>query len=281
MLFSASLISATVQAQLPEGYLMRPLELTDYSKGYFDCLAGLTIVGEVSEQAFQETFEKMRRCDGVYHVVVIEDLAQARVVATGTLVVEQKFLRGCAKAGHIEDIVVHDSQRGKKFGIRLIDQLKHIGTEVGCYKLLLTCSEGNEPFYEKSGFQRKDLHMAQYLNKPAAPSQQPQAVQLQSLPMQQQQQPLQPKEEQQQQEPLPANATSTTCATEAEATITHLNSSTSTSHLPETSNAITTVCGSSSSSNNNSPTSPSSQSRNGHGVPLAALRASMESIYVN
>ncbi|KAG0029505.1 Glucosamine-phosphate N-acetyltransferase-like protein [Podila clonocystis] len=163
-LFSPELISATVQSQLPEGYLMRPLEITDYNKGFYDCLAGLTVVGKVSETSFQETFAAMLRAETVYHIVVIEDLHESRIVATGTLIVEQKFLRGCGKAGHIEDIVVHDSQRGKKFGIRLIDQLKYIGTALGCYKLLLTCNETNEPFYEKSGFLRKDLHMAQYLN---------------------------------------------------------------------------------------------------------------------
>ncbi|KAG0323934.1 Glucosamine-phosphate N-acetyltransferase-like protein [Podila horticola] len=168
-LFSPELISATVQSQLPEGYLMRPLEITDYNKGFYDCLAGLTVVGKVSESSFQETFAAMLRAETVYHIVVIEDLHESRIVATGTLIVEQKFLRGCGKAGHIEDIVVHDSQRGKKFGIRLIDQLKHIGTAIGCYKLLLTCSETNEPFYEKSGFLRKDLHMAQYLNQSPPP----------------------------------------------------------------------------------------------------------------
>ncbi|KAF9903753.1 Glucosamine-phosphate N-acetyltransferase-like protein [Linnemannia zychae] len=164
-LFPTTLISPAIQSQLPEGYILRPLEITDYSKGFYDCLAGLTVVGKVSEQSFRETFEQMRRCEGVYHIVVIEELRERRIVATGTLIVEQKFLRGCAKAGHIEDIVVHDSQRGKKFGIRLIDQLKHIGTMVGCYKLLLTCSESNEAFYGKSDFVRKDLHMAVYLNK--------------------------------------------------------------------------------------------------------------------
>ncbi|KAF8978340.1 Glucosamine-phosphate N-acetyltransferase-like protein [Entomortierella lignicola] len=174
-LFSQSLISPAVQAQLPEGYLMRPLEITDYHKGFYDCLAGLTVVGKVSQESFQKAFESMLRCQNVYHVVVIEDLKESRIVATGTLIVEQKFLRGCAKAGHIEDIVVHDSQRGKKFGIRLIDQLQYIASTVGCYKLLLTCSESNEPFYEKSGFERKDLHMALYLNNQQQQQQQPQS----------------------------------------------------------------------------------------------------------
>ncbi|KAG0226795.1 acyl-CoA N-acyltransferase [Mortierella sp. GBAus27b] len=230
-LFSSSLISADVQAQLPEGYLMRPLESTDYHKGFYDCLAGLTVVGEVSEQSFLQTFETMLRCQTVYHVVVIEDLQQSRIVATGTLIVEQKFLRGCAKAGHIEDIVVHDSQRGKKFGIRLIDQLRYLGGQVGCYKLLLTCSETNEPFYEKSGFQRKDLHMAQYLNN--QPQQQKQEV------------------EQPQAQPPQAQTTLSAIITTAEARPTE------------------TSCG---------LTSPKALSN--RGIPIEALSASMESVFV-
>ncbi|KAG0050147.1 Glucosamine-phosphate N-acetyltransferase-like protein [Gryganskiella cystojenkinii] len=182
-LFSSSLISTVVQNQLPEGYLMRPLEITDYHKGFYDCLAGLTVVGNVSAESFERTFEQMLRAESVYYIVVIEDLKQSKVVATGTLIVEQKFLRSCGKSGHIEDIVVHDSQRGKKFGIRLIDQLKHIGYELGCYKLLLTCSEANEPFYQKSGFERKDLNMAQYLTLPSKTATTPSTT---TLPLSQQ-----------------------------------------------------------------------------------------------
>ncbi|KAG0257552.1 Glucosamine-phosphate N-acetyltransferase-like protein [Actinomortierella ambigua] len=162
-LFSPSLISSEVQSQLPEGYLMRPLEMTDYEKGFYDCLAGLTVVGTATAETFATCFDSMQRVPGVYHIVVIEDLSQERIVASGTLIVEQKFIRSSGKAGHIEDIVVHDSQRGKKFGIRLIDQLRYLAQQLGCYKLLLTCSESNEAFYQKSDFVRKDLHMALYL----------------------------------------------------------------------------------------------------------------------
>lgn len=65
--------------------------------GFYDCLAGLTVVGKVSEASFQEAFAAMLRAETVYHIVVIEDLHESRIVATGTLIVEQKFLRGCGK----------------------------------------------------------------------------------------------------------------------------------------------------------------------------------------
>ncbi|KAF9179192.1 Glucosamine-phosphate N-acetyltransferase-like protein [Haplosporangium sp. Z 11] len=272
-LFSPSLISSSVQAQLPEGYRMRPLEATDYHKGFYDCLAGLTVVGNVSEKAFLQTFETMRRCESVYHTVVIEELCNQRIVATGTLIVEQKFLRGCAKAGHIEDIVVHDSQRGKKFGIRLIEQLKHIGTLVGCYKMLLTCAESNEVFYEKSGFKRKDLHMAQYIEPSASASASaPAPVQAQILPALQTSQqaamqlPQQPVQSLQQQQPL---TSSSTTSSSASSTAPSSPSSPSTPTATRAQQPLTINVN-------------VKRNANGHGVPLEPLSASvMEAIFVN
>lgn len=128
---------------------------------------------------------------------------------------------------------MHDSQRGKKFGIRLIDQLRYLGTQVGCYKLLLTCSETNEPFYEKSGFQRKDLHMAQYVTQP----QQQQELQVQQQPPQAQ-----------------AAATLSAIVTTVESRASVMTESS---------------CGLS-----------SPKSLNSRGMPIEALSASMESIFV-
>jgi glucosamine-phosphate N-acetyltransferase len=49
-LFSASLISPEVAAQLPEGYTIRPLQKGDYQKGFLDVLRVLTTVGDVTEE---------------------------------------------------------------------------------------------------------------------------------------------------------------------------------------------------------------------------------------
>lgn len=60
---------------------------------------------------------------------------------------------------------------------RLIEQLKWIGTNAGCYKLILDCSDksihnktdyyfeltcSDVRFYERCGFQKKELQMALY-----------------------------------------------------------------------------------------------------------------------
>lgn len=103
-------------------------------------------------------------------------------MACATLMVEYKFLRECGIVGHIEDVVVHDSQRGKKLGIRfeddnlfvfmnfyltnysirLIEQLHHIAETAKCYKTILNCNEKNVQFYEKCQLKQTDVQMTRY-----------------------------------------------------------------------------------------------------------------------
>ncbi|KAK9153674.1 hypothetical protein Sjap_001154 [Stephania japonica] len=50
-------------------------------------------------------------------ICVVEERALRRIVATGGVFVERKFLRGCGKAGHIEDVVVDERMRGGGQGV--------------------------------------------------------------------------------------------------------------------------------------------------------------------
>ncbi|KAJ2020514.1 Glucosamine-phosphate N-acetyltransferase-like protein [Coemansia sp. RSA 455] len=161
-LFDGTLLGASAQSSMPPNHIIRPLELTDFRKGYIECLANLTVVGDVTEQMFAESFEDMQRA-GCYFVIVIEDLELTKIVATGTLVVEQKFIRMCGRVGHIEDIVVAKGQQGKRFGFTIINQLKELATATGCYKSILDCSPDNVPFYEKCGLEKKGIQMAAYV----------------------------------------------------------------------------------------------------------------------
>ncbi|KAJ2543596.1 Glucosamine-phosphate N-acetyltransferase-like protein [Coemansia sp. RSA 1933] len=160
-LFDNSILGTSVRSQIPERHVLRALELTDFNKGYVDCLANLTITGAVTTQMFAESFEEMQRA-GCYFVIVIENLETNTIVASGTLVVEQKFIRGCGRVGHIEDIVVAKGQQGKRFGFTIIKQLLEIGAATGCYKSILDCSPENVAFYEKCGLENKGVQMAMY-----------------------------------------------------------------------------------------------------------------------
>ncbi|KAF4589115.1 glucosamine-phosphate N-acetyltransferase [Ophiocordyceps camponoti-floridani] len=159
-LFSADLICPKVAGALPEGYKLRALRKSDYDDGFLDCLRVLTTVGDISKADFEAQYERMRRQES-YYIIVIED-GRAAVVATGALIVERKFIHNLSAVGHIEDIAVAKDQQGKKLGLRLIQALDFVAERVGCYKSILDCSEANEGFYLKCGFRRAGLQMAHY-----------------------------------------------------------------------------------------------------------------------
>ena len=82
-----------------------------------------------------------------------------------TLVVEKKFIRNLGRCGHIEDIVVDKNYQKMGFGGIIVKNLMGIGDEVGCYKLVLDCSEKNVGFYGNCGFVRKEVQMVRYREK--------------------------------------------------------------------------------------------------------------------
>jgi glucosamine-phosphate N-acetyltransferase len=44
----------------------------------------------------------------------------------------------------------------------LLQALKELAIELGCYKVILDCEEGKVQFYEKCGFKEKGRQMAFY-----------------------------------------------------------------------------------------------------------------------
>lgn len=92
--------------------LVRQLEAGDHDKGFLELLSQLTSVGNVNKEKFLARVTDIRA--GPEYVFVIEE--NGKIIATGTLLVERKFARGCGLCGHIEDIVVDASQRGKGLG---------------------------------------------------------------------------------------------------------------------------------------------------------------------
>ncbi|OJJ55980.1 hypothetical protein ASPSYDRAFT_33990 [Aspergillus sydowii CBS 593.65] len=160
-LFSTTLISPLVSDVLPKGYSIRPVQRSDFHRGYLDVLRVLTTVGDVSEDAWNKRFDWISSRNDEYYLLVIVD-EEDQIVATGSLIVERKFIHSLGMVGHIEDIAVEKGQQGKKLGLRVIQALDFVAEKVGCYKTILDCSEANEGFYIKCGFKRAGLEMAHY-----------------------------------------------------------------------------------------------------------------------
>ncbi|RKF54406.1 Glucosamine 6-phosphate N-acetyltransferase [Golovinomyces cichoracearum] len=162
-LFPSDLISHEIAASLPSTYTIRPLRKSDYAIGFLNCLRVLTTVGDISESEWNERYDWMStQGKGGYYLLVIED--RGRIVGTGALIVERKFIHQLGLVGHVEDIAVAEDQQGKKLGLKIIQALDYIAQRVGCYKCILDCSEANEGFYVKCGYKRAGLEMARYYN---------------------------------------------------------------------------------------------------------------------
>lgn len=67
-------------------------------------------------------------------------------------------IRG-GRAAVIEDVVVHESARGKGVGRLLINKLVDHAKVNGCFKVTLVASSENAKFYEQSGFEEYYLSM--------------------------------------------------------------------------------------------------------------------------
>lgn len=143
-------------------YKVRKLEVTDKNKGFIELLRQLTICDSVSNKEFEDRFRELSTYGNDHLICVIEDEDSERIVATGSVFIEKKFIRSCANVGHIEDVVVDASVRGLHLGKKIIDFLTKHAESKGCYKVILDCKEENIPFYEKCGFKLKEVQMVKY-----------------------------------------------------------------------------------------------------------------------
>ena len=135
--------------------LARPLERTDYDKGYIALLSQLTKVGDYNKEKYETQFDAMKLMCGCHYIVVVEDTTfgkSGKVVANATLSVERKFIHNAATRGRIEDVVVDKEYRSLHLGSFLLEFLSALSRELCCYKVSLDCKTELEGFYKKYGY---------------------------------------------------------------------------------------------------------------------------------
>ena len=146
-----------------EEFLMRELEETDYKLNYLNVLSQLTKAPEVNPEEFKQRIKDIRSEPNLHLILVLISRKSGNIVASGTVWVEQKFIRGLGKVGHIEDIVVDSNVRGKNLGRVIVEALTRIAfQEEEVYKVILDCSAKNVPFYQKLNYKGTGNNMAIY-----------------------------------------------------------------------------------------------------------------------
>ena len=91
--------------------------------------------------------------------IFVAKTSEGNIIGTTTLLVEQKFIHGGGRVGHIEDVSVRKGHEGKGVGSSLVKRVLDEARIFGCYKVILDCSDKNVPFYERLGFYLQENEM--------------------------------------------------------------------------------------------------------------------------
>ena len=142
----------TNEVDLGDGLILRPLKRDDFSRDYMKLLSQLTEIGDVTKEVFEKRFDQMRASENTYYISVVEDTIKNKVIATLSLVYEQKFIRRASSRGRVEDLVVDQEYRGKKLSKLLLDVICQFSKILGCYKVSLECKDHLRKHYQQFGF---------------------------------------------------------------------------------------------------------------------------------
>lgn len=140
-------------------FIFRRLEKSDYNKDYLQLLSQLTEVGHITPEEFANILAKIQS-----QIWVFEDTTAKKIVASASILLEQKIIHGGGIVAHLEDVVVDDSYRGNQLGQKLIANMIEKARESCAYKIIADCKTELLSFYSKNGFQKKGEQIAIYFS---------------------------------------------------------------------------------------------------------------------
>lgn len=130
---------------------------------YLDLLSQLTQVSIYSNETFISLVNDIFKIGSI--IVCYKNSPFSTdfdIVASGTIIIEPKIIRGGKPVGHIEDIVTSSNYRGKGLGQDILELLIQEGREKNCYKIILDCKDNLKSYYEKMDFKESGMQMALY-----------------------------------------------------------------------------------------------------------------------
>ena len=133
--------------------LVRSIEREDLNSDYLNLRSQLSPMLNPNVD-FDKTWSTFINNDDHHTLVIAHD---GLVVGTGSLLIERKLTGRIA--GRIEDVVISQLHRESGMGTDIINGLIDIAKREQCYKVILSCSDKNIPFYNRFGFLKIDNGM--------------------------------------------------------------------------------------------------------------------------
>ena len=131
--------------------MIREIIKSDLNDGFFSLLAQLS--GQTTSYNPDLLWNEYTKHSN--HITFVDEVKEAgklaSIIATSSVLIENKFLHCGSRVGHIEDVVVDRDTRGTGLGQKIVEHCIAYCRDVGCYKVILDCSNKNVPFYINCG----------------------------------------------------------------------------------------------------------------------------------
>ncbi|MDE1813450.1 MAG: GNAT family N-acetyltransferase [Thaumarchaeota archaeon] len=128
---------------------IRKLQKKDIFNGFLLSLDSLRKSSHMKPNKANAIFDKIAKNS---HQVIYVAVDNSEIIGSASILIEQKFIHGGGKVGHIEDVVVRKEFQGKGVGNQIVVALLKYAQKQGCYKTILDCTDELIPFYKKIGF---------------------------------------------------------------------------------------------------------------------------------
>jgi glucosamine-phosphate N-acetyltransferase len=129
-------------------------DFPDKRREILSLLAQLTSAPLISEKSYNNIINKLDHNHNIFGYVL-----DNKIVGMITMLHEQKLIHNGLKIVHIEDLVVDKEYKNRGIINYCLDKI----SKEEYYKIILDCSEELERFYNKFGFEKKNIQMAKYL----------------------------------------------------------------------------------------------------------------------
>ena len=145
---------------------IRELKADDFNNGYIDLLGQYFSIdsSKMTQEFFNKQYEFLKKKTNYYIRVIIEPDTN-RIIATGSLFIEFKFVYNLAKVAYIDDIIIDNGYRNIGLGKKLLNHLKVLSNANGCIQINVISPNNASGFFEKNGFSDDNKHLSIKLRK--------------------------------------------------------------------------------------------------------------------
>ena len=137
-------------------YHLRPVIPDDVDNGLLETLDSLSAGNSGWDSARAKQVVASMQDTGIHMIVAV---TSGTVIGAGSIFIEPKLIHKGGKVGHIEDIATGKGYERAGIGSAVVHNLLGIAKSNGCYKVILSCSRDNIPFYRKLGFHEYEATM--------------------------------------------------------------------------------------------------------------------------